>query len=70
MKRVPVMKKHPALEKIYDNFPVLFVDEYSDITQKLLMDNDYLYQESINMDMSLLDLDILFNRIIDKFKEN
>lgn len=70
MKRVPVMKKHKALEKLYDNFPVLFVDEYSDITQKLLMDNDYLYQASINMDMSSLDLDVLFNRIVNKFKDH
>ena len=70
MKRVPIMKKHKALEKLYDNFPVLFVNEYSDITQKLLMDNDHLYQASINMDMSSLDLDVLFNRIIHKFKDN
>ena len=70
MKRVPVMKKHKALEKLYNNFPVLFVDEYSDITEKLLIDNDYLYQASINMDMSLLDLDILFDRIIHKFNNN
>lgn len=70
MKRVPIMKKHKALEKLYDNFPVLFVDEYSDITQKLLMNNDHLYQASINIDMSWLDLDVLFNRIVNKFKDH
>ena len=70
MKRVPVMKKHKVLEKLYDNFPVLFVNEYADITQKLLMDNEHLYQASINMDMSSLDLDVLFNSILNKFKDN
>lgn len=60
MRRVPIMKDHPYFRKLMEGFPVLFVKQWEDITEELLKDNDHLYQEAQQMDMSKLDLDLLF----------
>ena len=67
MRRVPIMKKNDYLIKLFSGFPVLFVDEYSDVTEELLIVNDNLYQDALNLDLDKLNLDRLFNIII---KEN
>jgi hypothetical protein len=67
LRRVPVMKKNNYLECLFKDFPVLFVEEYSDITEKLLIESNSIYQEALNMDMNKLNLVEIFNRII---KEN
>ncbi len=64
MRRVPIVKRSPYMEKIFEGFPVLFVDEFTDITEDLLISNDHLYQEALNLDMSKLDMDVLYNKII------
>lgn len=66
MKRVPVLKKHPYLEDVFKEFPVLFVDDFSQVTEKMLIDNNHLYQEAQNMDMNLLNLKEVFKRRIEK----
>ena len=42
MRRVPIMTRDPYLQKLFENYPVLFVDKYSDITEELLLANDHL----------------------------
>jgi len=66
MRRVPIMKKHPYLQELYKDYPVLFVDDYSEVTEQLLIDNDNLFQEAQELDLSSLDLNNFFNRVIDK----
>jgi hypothetical protein len=66
-RRVPIMKRNTYLEELFKGFPVLFVEKYSDITEDLLINKNYLYEESISMDLNNLDLGIIFNKII---KEN
>ena len=66
MKRVPVMKKHPYLEKLFENYPVLFVDDYSQVTEELLINNDYLFHEAKNIDIEQLTLPTFFDNIVRK----
>lgn len=65
--RVPVMKDTPYFRKLMESFPVLFVKEWSEITPELLARNDNLYTESLKMDLSLLDLNNLFAKIMDRY---
>ena len=46
MKRVPVMKRDEYLEALFKDYPVLFVDKYSDITKDLLLENEHLFQQA------------------------
>ena len=64
MRRVPIMKKHPYLEKLYKDYPVLFVENYSDVTEELLNANGSLFQDAQNMDISKLTLPCFFDSII------
>ena len=42
MRRVPVIKREGSMERLYNNMPVLFVDEWSDLK---LMNLDKIYEE-------------------------
>ena len=64
MKRVPIVKDSEYLREIFDGFPVLFVKDFCDITEDLLKENDYLYRESLNFDISKLDMSILYQNCI------
>jgi hypothetical protein len=64
MRRVPVFERHPCKEFIFRDFPALFVDNYSEVTEELLIKNDNLYQEALDLDLDKLNLNILFNKRI------
>lgn len=68
LRRVPVMKEHQYMRRLMKGFPVLFVHDWSDITEKLLKDYDYLYQQVQEMPLKKLDLDFIFNTIIESYK--
>lgn len=61
MRRVPVFKDHPYFRQLMGGFPALFVNEWSDITPALLINNDFLYQKAQKMDLRSLDLQEIFN---------
>jgi len=65
MRRVPIMKKNKYLEKLFSPYPVLFVDNYSDVTKDLLERSEMLYQTALSLDFSKLDLENIFNQIIE-----
>ena len=67
MRRVPVMKRHPYLEELFKDYPVLFVDKYSDITKDLLLENEHLFQQAQKMDLKGLTLRGFFDNIINKY---
>ena len=67
MRRVPVMKRHPYFEVIFKDYPVLFVDKYSDITKDLLLENEHLFQQAERMDLKGLTLRGFFDNIINKY---
>jgi hypothetical protein len=65
MRRVPIMKNHPYLLELYKDYPVLFVDEYSEVTKELLIESDYLFQQAQTMDLSGLDLNTFFDKTLE-----
>jgi len=69
MRKVPVMKSHPYLVELFKDYPVLFVNEYSEVTKELLLENDHLYQRAQQMDLSKLTLPNFFDNIVKKALE-
>ena len=67
MKRVPVMKRDEYLEVLFKDYPVLFVDKYSDITKDLLLENEHLFQQAQKMDLKGLTLRGFFDNIINEY---
>jgi len=67
MRRVPVMIRHPYLETLFENYPVLFVDKYSDVTEELLLANNDLFKRAQTMDLSNLTLPKFFDNIVDRY---
>ncbi len=67
MRRVPVMKRYPYLEELYKDYPVLFVDKYSDVTEELLLANNHLFEQAQTMDLSNLTLPKFFDNIVDRY---
>jgi len=65
--RVPVMKKHPYLQELYKDYPVLFVDNYNDVTKEFLLSNNHLYKKAKNIDISDLTLPNFYNNIVNKY---
>lgn len=70
LRRVPIMKKNKYLEFLFQSYPVLFVNDYCDITLELLNNNEYLYNSAINMNFDNMDLDFLFQKIINNYGNN
>jgi len=64
MRRVPVLEWHPYKEVVFNGFPVLYVESYSEVTQDLLEKNIHLYETALNMDMQKLDLLKIYNERI------
>lgn len=62
MRRVPIFKDHPYLREMFKDFPALFVNEWEEVTEELLLANEHLYQQAQEMDMSKLDLNTWYDR--------
>ena len=62
MRRVPVMKRTPFLEELYKDYQVLFVDDYSEVTEQLLLDNNQMFLDAQTQDLSKLDLNNFFEK--------
>jgi hypothetical protein len=70
MRRVPIVKRSKYLEKIFEGIPVLFVDSFLDVTEKLLEDNNHLYEEMKTFDLSKLDMSVIYKNILNKYDFN
>ena len=68
LKRVPIMKKNLYLQECYKDYPILWVDDYADITKTMLSENNDLVIKARNLDQNLLDLYPLFNRAVNRAK--
>lgn len=64
MRRVPVMKKNDYLEYLMKDYPVLFVDDYSDVTEDLLISNEYLFNNMQEINLDNLDIENFYDRIV------
>ena len=67
MRRVPVMLTYPYLLDLFQDYPVLWVSGYEDITQDILELNNHLYEEAQEMDLTPLTLHGFFDRIVNKY---
>lgn len=70
MRRVPIMKKSPYFACLMQGFPVLYVEQWSDITLKLLEESDHLYDEAQALNLNKLDLNLIFNHIKSSYETN
>lgn len=62
MRRVPIFKDHPYLREMFKDFPALFVKDFDEVTEELLLANDHLYQEVQSVDIEKLDLNWWFKK--------
>jgi hypothetical protein len=67
LRRVPVMRRHPYLEELYKDYPILFVDQYEDLDENLLIENDHLYQKVKSMNLNGLTLPHFYDNIVNKY---
>jgi hypothetical protein len=64
MRRVPVMRKNDYLQHLLKDYPVLFVDEYSDVTEELLISNESLFDLMQEIDLTNLDIQNFYDKIV------
>ena len=64
MRRVPVMKKNDYLQYLLKDYPVLFVDEYSDVTEQLLISNENLFDLAQEINLTDLDIQNFYDKIV------
>ena len=65
LRRVPVLKWHPYLAKLHEGNPVLFVENYEDVTEELLVKNLHLLEIASNFDLSKYYLENYFKSCIE-----
>lgn len=70
MRRVPVMKFSPYFARLMKGFPVLFVDDWPEVTETLLLANEHLFEEAQTMSLKKLDLDLIFKTIISSYENH
>ena len=50
------------LEELYKDYQVLFVDDYSEVNEQLLLDNNQMFLDAQSQDLSQLDLNNFFEK--------
>lgn len=68
LRRVPVMKISPYFTRLMKGFPVLFINQWSDVTPDLLKRSEYLFKRAQRMNLNRLDLSIIFNQIVKSYE--
>lgn len=70
LSRVPILKRDPYYQSLYNwmDYPALFVDDFSEITEELLVENDHLWQKAWSNSLlkSKLNLDVFFEKVIEE----
>jgi hypothetical protein len=66
MRRVPIMKRDPYLQELFKSYPVLWVDDFAEVTQTLLMDRFHLYEQAQNLLLGELSLPFYFQTTVHK----
>jgi hypothetical protein len=64
MRRVPVMKKNVYLEYLLSDYPVLFVNNYAEITEEYLLSNEHLFDQMQEINLDNLDVQNFYDRIV------
>jgi hypothetical protein len=66
MRRVPIMKKNFYLEHLFKDYPVLFVDEYSEVTKDFLISNQHFFDEMQKISLDNLDVQNFYDKIVNE----
>ena len=66
MRRVPIMKRDPYLQELFKDYPVLWVDDFAEVTQTMLMDNYHLYEKAQDLILGELSLPYYFQTTVHK----
>ena len=66
MRRVPVMKRDSYLQELFKDYPVLWVDDFAEVTQTMLMDNYHLYEQAQDLILGELSLPFYFQTTVHK----
>jgi hypothetical protein len=64
MRRVPIVIDSDYLRTIFKGIPVLFVKNFTDITEELLIENESLFNEIQNFDFNQLDVEQYYKQIL------
>jgi hypothetical protein len=64
MRRVPIMKKSKYFEYLLKDYPVLFVNNYSEVTEELLVSNKHLFDEMQDINLDSLDIQNFYDMIV------
>lgn len=64
MKRVPVMKKNVYLEYLLRDYPVLFVNDYTEVTEEYLLSNEHLFDQMQEIDLDNLNIQTFYDKIV------
>jgi hypothetical protein len=64
MRRVPIMKKNKYLEYLFKDYPVLFVNDYPEVTEDFLISNQYLFDQMQQINLDDLDIQNLYDKIV------
>ena len=66
MRRVPVMKRDSYLQQLFKDYPVLWVDDFAEVTQQMLMDNYHLYEQAQDLILGEVSLPYYFQTTLHK----
>ena len=64
MRRVPVMKKNVYLEYLLRDYPVLFVNDYTEVTEEYLLSNEHLFDQMQEIDLDDLNIQTFYDKIV------
>jgi hypothetical protein len=64
MRRVPVMKKNVYLEYLLRDYPVLFVNDYTEVTEEYLLSNEHLFDQMQKNDLDNLNIQTFYDKIV------
>lgn len=70
MRRVPIMKRNNYLEYLFRDYPVLFVDSYTEVTEELLIENQSLFDKMKKIDLTNLDILNFYDTIVNNSIKN
>lgn len=68
LRRVPVMKDHSYFRRLMAGFPVLFVDDWPQVTEELLNASEHLFEQAQKMDLFKLDLNKMYKKIMSQYE--
>ncbi len=64
MRRIPIVQDSPYLREIFKDIPILYVENIRNVTEQLLIDNNYLYEQMQLFDLNRLDYEVIYNNIL------